>query len=100
MVRLCAEEARNGLFAAVEQHPDIFVARCPHIGEELSALLLSERGQSIAQLVEGLAQRCAPLLVEAGLAAIAAAVGAPALDAVTTAPRGVVDDLALVFRGK
>src|ERR1019366_2750734 len=100
MVRLCAEEARNGLLAAVEHYADIFVARGPHIGEELSALLLGKRSQRVTQLVEGLAQRCAPLLVEAGLAAITAAVGAPALDAVTTAPRGVVDDLALVFRRK
>src|ERR1035438_5095081 len=100
MVRLGAEEARNGLFAAVEHNADIFVARGPHIGEELSALLLGKRSKSVAQLVEGLAQRCTPLLVEAGLAAITAAVGAPALDAVTTAPRGVVDDLALVFRRK
>src|ERR1035441_626945 len=100
MVRLCAEEARNGLLAAVEHHMDILVARGPHIGEELSALLLGKRTQSIAQLVEGPAQRCAPLLVEAGLAAIATAVGAPALDTVNTAPRGIIDDFALVFRGK
>jgi hypothetical protein len=57
--------------------------------------LLGERDQCVAQLVEGLAQGRAPLLVPAGLAAVAAAVGAPALDAVHAAPGGVLDDLAL-----
>jgi hypothetical protein len=50
--------------------------------------------------VEGFAQRAAPLLVPAGLAAVAAAVGAPALDAVGAAPGGVFDDFGLPLGGK
>ena len=54
----------------------------------------------VAQLIEGLAQGRSPLLVPTRLAAVAAAVGAPALNAVRAAPRGVVDDFALALGRK
>ena len=57
--------------------------------------LLGEGRGGVAQEVEGLAQGRAPLLVPAGLAAVAAAVGAPALDAVGAGPGGVFDDFGL-----
>ena len=90
-----AKKRSTGLGAAVEDDVDVGVARGPDIVEELGALLLGERSDGVAQLVESLAQGRAPLLVPAGLAAVAAAVGAPALDAVGAAPGGVFDDFAL-----
>ena len=57
--------------------------------------LFGERGGAVAEVVEGFAQGAAPLLAPAGLAAVAAAVGAPAFDAVGAAPGGVFDDLGL-----
>ena len=80
------EEVLSGRLAAVKDDADVAVAGGPDILEELGAVLLGERSEGVAQLVESLAQRGAPLLIEAGLAAVAAAVGAPALDAVDAAP--------------
>ena len=57
-----------------------------------------EGGGGVAEEVEGFAEGRAPLLVPAGLAAVAAAVGAPALDAVGAGPGGVFDDLGLPLR--
>ena len=95
-----AQEALHGFRFAVENHLDVAVARGPNVFEELAALLRGERGHGVAQLVQGLAQRRAPKLVEARLAPVAAAVGAPALHPVHTAPRGVVHDLALILGRK
>ena len=83
---LCAEEAGDGLLAAIEQDVDIGVASGPYISEEDGAGCLSEGDEGIAQLVEGLAERRAPLLMEAGLATVATAVGTPPLNAVDAAP--------------
>ena len=94
------EEARRRSVAAVEDDVDVGVAGGPDIVEELAPSSFSKRGDSVAQLVEGLAQRGAPVLVAAGLAAVAAAVGAPAFDAVHAAPGGVVDNFALVLGRK
>ncbi len=86
-VRLMRGEEAVGRFrAAVENDLDVGVARGPNVFEEVAVLLLGERNERVAQLVEGLAQRRAPSLVPAGLAAVAAAIGAPALDAVHAAP--------------
>ena len=95
-----AQEALHGLRAAVEHHIDVAVARRPNIFEELAALLLGQRGHGVAQLIQGLAQRRAPKLVEARLAAVAAAVGAPTLHPVHAAPRGIVHDLSFVLGRK
>ncbi len=86
--------------AAIEENADVGVARGPYIAKKLCASCFSERRDGVAQLVERLAEWVAPLLVEAGLAAVAAAVGAPALDAVGAAPRGVFDDFAFVLGWK
>ena len=83
---LRSQEAIDRLRAAVEHHLDVGVARGPHIAKESAAVLLGELDQCIAQLVEGPAQRSAPLLVPAGMAAVAAAVGAPPLHAVHATP--------------
>ena len=85
------------LRAAVEHNMDVAVARRPHILEDLAALLLGERDQCVAQLVQSLAQRRAPGLVPARPAAVAAAIGAPPLNAMHAAPGGVFDDLSLVL---
>ena len=65
------------------------------ICEQAFGEFLRQGRGGVAQEVERLAQRPAPLLVPAGLAAVAAAVGAPALDAVGTGPRCVFDHLGL-----
>ena len=101
--RVCAglvrgKEAFDGLRRAVENHVDVGVAGGPDIVEETAAFLFGEGNEGVAQLVESLAQGRAPELIPARLAAVAAAVGAPALDAVGAAPGGVVGDLALVLR--
>ena len=84
---------------AVEDDVDVGVARGPEVDEERRGELFGERCGGVAEEVEGLAQRAAPLLVPAGLAAVAAAVGAPALDAVGAAPGGVLGDLGLPVGG-
>ena len=94
------KKAIYDFLAAIENHVDVCVARGPHIVEEFRALLLGEWSEGVAQFVESLAQGCAPFLVPSRLAAVAAAVGTPALDAVRTTPRGVFDDFALALRRK
>src|SRR5436305_5373401 len=54
----------------------------------------------IAEKIEGNAQWPAPLLVPAGMAGVATAVGAPPFHAMDAAPRGVLDDLDFVGRRK
>ena len=58
----------------------------------------SARGaDGVAKVVEGFAEWGAPLLIPAGLAAVASAVGAPSFDAVRAGPGGVFDDFGLPF---
>ncbi len=92
------EEGVDAGGGAVEDDLDVGVAGGPEIFEEGLASCLGERGGGVAEVVEGFAQGAAPLLVPAGLAAVAAAVGAPAFDAVGAAPGGVFDDLGLPLR--
>src|ERR1700688_1305906 len=76
----------------VEHDRNGVVARLPRRLEELAGRLLVERRDLVAQLVQRLAQRRAPGLVPLRRAAdAAAAVLAPAVDAVDAAPGGVLD---------
>ena len=97
---MLAEESLHRLRAVVKHGLDVSVAGSPDVFEELGALLFGQRDEGIAQLVEGLAERRAPRLVPPTPAAVAAAIRAPALDAVYAAPRGIFDDLGFVFRRK
>ncbi len=54
--------------------------------------MFGERDEGVAEVVEGFAEGSAPALVPAGFAAVAAAVGAPAFDAVGAGPGAVIDD--------
>src|SRR5207247_2495541 len=83
--------------AAVEEHVDVIVARLPRILEPDGRARLVEGVDLVAQPVEALAQRPAPALVR-GAAHAAAAVAAPALDAVGAGPRGALVALHLVGR--
>ena len=85
---------------AVEDDVDVGVAGGPEIFEEGCGELFGEGCGGVAEVVEGFAEGGAPLLVPAGLAAVAAAVGAPAFDAVGAAPGGVFDDLGLPLWGE
>jgi hypothetical protein len=80
------EEAVDRRRRAVEDDVDVVVARTPEVDEQRRDERFGQRRGGVAQEVEGLAQRRAPLLVQARLAAVAAAVGAPALYAMHTAP--------------
>src|SRR5665647_3245706 len=89
--------ARRG--CAQQHHVDVRIARDPRITEQLRADLIERERSLPAQPVERVAQGPPPLLVPAGLAAaVAAAVAAPALDAMDTAPRRVLRELDLPRR--
>jgi hypothetical protein len=83
---------------AVEDDVDVGVAGGPEVFEQGFGELLRRAERWRRGGVEGFAQGGAPLLVPAGLAAVAAAVGAPALDAVGAAPGGVFGDFGLPLR--
>ena len=97
---VASEEAVLAGGGTVEHQLDVGVARGPEVGEQAFGELFGQRRGCVAEKVEGFAQGRAPLLVPAGLAAVAAAVGAPAFDAVRAAPGGVLDDLSLPLRRK
>jgi hypothetical protein len=80
------EEAGRGGAGAIVDEVDIAITGGPEIFEQRPRKLFGERSGGVAQMIKCLAQRAAPLLVPAGLAAVASAVGAPTLDAVLTAP--------------
>ena len=94
------EEFDDGGGGAVEDDVDVGFAGGPEIFEEGLGELFGEWGGGVAEIVEGFAQGGAPFLVPSGLAAVAAAVGAPALDAVGARPGGVFDDFGLPFWGE
>ena len=52
MVLMLDEEVVRRLGAAVEDHPDVGVARRPYVDEQLFAGLVGERNQRVAQFVE------------------------------------------------
>ena len=83
------EEAVEVVGGAVEDDVDVGVAGGPEIFEEGLGDGFGERSGAVAEEVESFAEGSAPALVPAGLAAVAAAVGAPALDAVGAGPGGV-----------
>ena len=80
---------------AVKDDLDVGVAGGPEIFQQACGELFRQGRGGVAEVVEGFAQRGAPLLVPAGFAAVAAAVGAPAFDAVGAAPGGVFGDFGL-----
>src|SRR5580698_405147 len=94
------EVAFDGIKAVIEDNVNVGIAGSPDIFEEQVSGFFGERGKGIAQLIEGFAERSAPELIPAGLAAIAAAVRAPALDAVVATPGGVVVDFSFPLRRK
>ena len=100
MKLMLAEKALHRLRAVVEHGLDVLVAGFPNILEEHGTLSLRQGDQSVAQFIQRKAQRRAPGLIPASMAAVAAAIGAPALHAVNAAPGGVFDDLSFVFGGK
>src|SRR5579859_5658588 len=63
-------------------------------------MVLEKRSYGVTQIVQGGAQRAAPLLVPAGMPRIASAVAAPAFHSMDATPGGVLDDLHLVCRRK
>ena len=94
------EEAVEVVGGAVEDDVDVGVAGGPEVFEEGLGDGLGEGRGAVAEEVEGFAEGGAPALIPSGLAAVAAAVGAPALDAVGAGPGGVVDDLGLPGGGE
>src|ERR1700677_3020082 len=97
---VCGEEAFDGVRGAFEDYLDVGVAGGPEVVEERFGELLGEGRGGVAKIVEGFAEGEAPLLIPADLAAVAAAVGAPTLDAVRAAPGGIFGNFSLPFGGK
>ncbi|GIV31028.1 MAG: hypothetical protein KatS3mg029_0379 [Saprospiraceae bacterium] len=84
---------------AVEHHVDVIVAGLPDIFEQRAGFFFENFPQPVAQPVEGLAQRSPPGLVPAGAAArVTAAIRAPTLHTMNTAPRRRLVDGHLVLR--
>jgi hypothetical protein len=78
----------------VEDDVDVGVAGRPGVAQEAGGTGFEAGTQAVAQPVQRRAQRCTPGLVPLRLAlAAAAAVAAPALDAVSAAPGRVLRDL-------
>ena len=96
----CVEEAVFVLGAAIQDDADVGVARGPEIFEQRICDGLGEWSGAVAKQVERLAQGAAPELIPSGPAAVAAAIGAPALYAMSAAPGAVVEDLGLPSRRK
>ena len=93
------QEALDVVFGAVEHDVDVVVARAPRIAQQRAAAHLEDRDALVAQPVERVAQRRAPLLIPSRAAAgAAAAVALPAPEAVVAAPRGALGDLHFVRR--
>ncbi len=78
-----------------EYDRDISVASAPDIFEQSPSRVFGKRRDGIPQPVESCAKRRAPSLIPTLVPAVAAAVGAPALDAVGTTPRSILDDFRL-----
>src|SRR5512133_754275 len=82
---------------AIENYVDVCVASSPGIFEELGSFSLVGCCEIVAQGVEGSTQWSAPVLRPSRLhARVTAAIAAPALNAVRTTPRGVIDDFDFV----
>ena len=94
---MTGEEAVDVCGCAIEDDLDVGVAGGPEIFEERLGDGLGKGCGAVAEEIECGAERGAPLLVPAGFAAVAATVGAPALDAVGAGPGGVFDDLGFVL---
>ena len=92
------EERVEPLRAPIEEQRGVVVAGRPRVLEVRGGARLEVRVDLIAEPVEGVAKRRPPALVPVAARA-AAAIGAPALDAVGAAPRGLLADRDLV-RGR
>ena len=93
------KEAVHALRRAIQNHRYVFIARFPHVCEEYCSSLLVERQRRVAEPIERIAQWRAPFLVPPiASSGIAAAVLAPACDAVRATPGTVLDDLRFMLR--
>src|SRR5205814_10571232 len=71
---------------SIENDENVIVARFPRIAQELPRVRFKCRNNFIAQPIERVAKRGAPVLVPACASAVAAAVFHPAAHAVRTTP--------------
>ncbi len=95
---VAAEKLAHRARAAVEDDVDVGVAGSPRVEEARPPARGKQDVEAAREPVEGLPQRIAPGLVPVA-AHLAAAIAPPALDAVDTTPRGVLEDLDLPLRG-
>src|SRR5262245_13149284 len=85
---------------SIQNHANVLVPRRPGITEKLARLVFKTRRDGVAKPVEGLAQRTAPFLVPAGMAAgITTTILSPTTDAMSATPRTGFTNLSLVRRG-
>ena len=95
------QESFDTLLPRLEDDVDVVIARPPRVTEELAPVVLETGRDLVAQPVERVAERGAPLLVPAKRrSGAASAVGTPSRDSVRTAPRRVLVDLHFVRRGR
>ena len=95
------KERRHRFVRAVQNHLDVIVPSLPRIFQERCHLNFIEARQAVSQPIESGAQWRPPFLVPIAMSArIAPAVGAPALDAVDTAPRAIRDNFDDMVRRK
>src|SRR5438552_1945913 len=81
---------------SIENDENVIVARFPWIMQELPRVRFKRRNNLIAQPIERVAKRGAPVLVPARASAVAAAILHPAAHAVRTTPGGSLVNLDLV----
>ena len=93
------QEGVDAAFRAVEHDLDKVIPGAPGVMQELGGGVFVRLGGGIAQKVERVAKRRAPLLIPTGAASgVATAIRAPALDPVYAAPRGVLAQFDLPAR--
>ena len=94
---VAGEKSFSGCRRAVEDHFDVSIAGKPDIFEIIRGLLLPQRCHRIAQAVESVAQRRAPLLIPTAMGAgVATAIAPPTVDAVGATPGSFFGDLDFV----
>ena len=89
--------ADGRLTVPTEQYFEVFISGHPGVFEQAGTFPLKQGREAIAQEIEGIAQRAAPLLVPAGMPGVVTAIAAPALYTVYAAPGRVFVNRHLPF---
>src|SRR6202022_4641189 len=92
-------EPLHVVIRAIENDVDVVVSRLPRIVQQALTLFLEDADALIAQPVQRIAERPAPLLGPAARSTdVASAVELPAPDAVAAAPRSPLENFHFILR--